>query len=95
MRSTVTLLWGQESNLILVKYKNKYQNLCTVVKIHQKKSHKELVVTELALNFSVQKSSPIANAFLLYSLRFPMELPRMQVAPLPLSLGDTKLLSIA
>lgn len=59
-----------------------YQNLCTVVENYQTKSHKELVVTELALDFSVWKSSPTANACVLDSPGFPVELPEVQVAPL-------------
>lgn len=45
-----------------------------MVEIYQKKSCKELVVTELALNFSVWKSSPAANACVLDSPAFLVEL---------------------
>lgn len=61
---------------------NIYQHLCTVGEIYEKKSRKELVASELALDFSVWKSSPTANVCVLDSPGFPVELPRMRAPSL-------------
>lgn len=69
---------GKESNLIFVKYLAK--------SLHSggnlQKAIRYLIVTELALDFSAWKSSPTANAHVLDSPGFPVELPGVRMAPL-------------